>query len=353
MNCLNKAKNITSKYRLNKCTSKKCLLSEHLDAIKDKIESANNLKEFFEVFIFVKSLNLKFKNEKLGSFYMNVAGLIFIIALCLLGFFMNRLSFEAIRCFFWIVFGCVIFIIINVGFVFKEISYTKKISDAIAFKKAALDNNFILKKSNKKKLLKFFKDLFLMFEQGNYSRKLIQYIKGGYKDKFVYHYFHFHYVDEDDDSSSDENGNIKSETKYYHYDFYGIIIPFAGESFIKISNCQTISKFNKWRTSSISFNRKFKVYTDNEQAVAVFLQPKVIEQIEELYETFPELDIEISSQGFLALSTPDEELLNYTRQYGVDQLDLFEEEIKKVLDQIKLHKTLEFINFLKEYHAQT
>ena len=83
------------------------------------------------------------------------------------------------------------------------------------------------------------------------------------------------------------------------------------------------------------------------------MQPKVIEQIEELYETFPELDIEISSQGFLALSTPDEELLSYTRQYGVDQLDLFEEEIKKVLDQIKLHKTLEFINFLKEYHAQT
>ena len=236
MNCLNKAKNITSKYMLNQCTSKKCLLSEHLDAIKDKIESANNLKEFFEVFIFVKSLNLKFKNEKLGSFYMNVAGLIFIIALCLLGFFMNRLSFEAIRCFFWIVFGCVIFVIINVGFVFKEISYIKKISDAIAFKKAALDNNFILKKSNKKKLLKFFKDLFLMFEQGNYSRKLIQYIKGEYKDKFVYHYFHFHYVDEDDDSSTDENGNIKSETKYYHYDLYGIIIPFASESFIKLSS---------------------------------------------------------------------------------------------------------------------
>ncbi len=164
-----------------------------------------------------------------------------------------------------------------------------------------------------------------------------------------------HYVDEHTSTSKDSNGNESTSTSYSHYDLYGLIITFNKKSFIKISNYESplnFRKFIKWKTSSISFNKKFKVYTDKEQSVAVFLQPKVIEQIEKLYEIFPKLDIELSPHGLLALSTPDKELLNYNRQYGVDKMDLFENEIKQNLDQTKLYKALEFINFLKDYHEQ-
>ncbi len=337
---------------LNRFTMKNTSSQKDIGAIEVKIESANNLKDLFDVFKFIKLLNLKFKNEKLGKNYMTIVGLIFV-GLWLLAFLMSRKTFGVLKYFFWIVMSYVIFASICGWWFFKTTLCTKKISDLISLKKVVLDNGLIFDRSDKKKLFKCFKNRFVIFQLGNYSRELIQYIKGEYRKKLIYHYFHFHYIDEEEESSTDANGNTESDTEYKHYDLYGIIIPFSTKNFIKISNYELALKFKKfikWKTSSISFNKEFKVYTENEQAVAIFLQPKVMEQIEKLYEIFPKLDIELSPQGFLALSTPDQELLNYTRQYGLDQIDLFENEIKKVLDQTKLHKALEFINFLKEYH---
>lgn len=240
--------------------------------------------------------------------------------------------------------------------VYRQVLNTIQISDLISIKKVALDNDLIFDQTDKKQLLQLFENKFFIFQQGNCSREITRYIKGEYKDKLIYHYFNLHYVDEHTSTSTDANGNKTSSTTYSHYNLYGIVVPFASKNFIKISNYETVFKFRKfipWQTSSIAFNQKFNIYTDNEQAVAIFLQPKVIEQIEKLYETSPQIDIELSPQGLLALSTPDENLLNYSRKYGVDRLDLFKEEIKKTLDQTKLHKALELINFLKEYHIQT
>ncbi len=266
---------------------------------------------------------------------------------------MGRVSFEALECLFWVNFTFIVVSVIYGMGIFRKITYTKKISDSIVLKKVALENNLVFDISDKKKLLKNFELMFFIFRQGNHFSELIKYIKGNYKDKLAYHYFNFHYIDEHTSTSRDVNGNNSSNTTYYHYDLYGIIIPFNTKHFIKIFNYKMIlklQKFIKWKTSSISFNKKFKIYTDCEQAIAIFLQPKVIEIIEKLYETFPELDIELSPCGFLALSTPDNELLNCSRQYGIDQLDLFENEIKNNLDQTKLYKVLEFMNFLKQYH---
>lgn len=324
-----------------------------LEIIEEKIQSSNNSKELFNIFKFIRSLNLKFKNEGFGICYVCFVGFIFFVGVILFGASMGRVSFEALGCLFWFNFTFIVVSIIYGMVIFRKITYTKEISDSIVLKKVALDNNLVFDMSDKKKLLKNFELMFFIFRQGNHFSELTKYIKGNYKDKLVYHYFNFYYIDENTSTSTDSSGNDSSHTTYDHYDLYGVIIPFNIKYFVKISNYETAFKFRKfikWKTSSISFNKKFKIYTDCEQAIAMFLQPKVIEIIEKLYETFPELDIELSPCGLLALSTPDNELLNYTRQYGVDQLDLFENEIKKNLDQTKLYKALEFINFLKEYH---
>ena len=324
--------------------------------IEEKIESANDLEELLNIFKFIKSLNLRFKNERFGIFYMCAISFIFLVSVIWFGTSIGRVSFESLRYLFWVNFIFTVVAIINGMFIFGKIKHTKNISDSIAFKKVALDNNLKCYEIDKKKLMQTFEDQFFIFQQGNYSREIKRYIKGEHENKFSYHYFNLHYVNEDTSTSTDANGNRTSSTTYSHYDLYGVIIPFCTKNFIKISNYQIglkFKKFIKWNTSSFSFNKKFKVYTDNEQAIAIFLQPKVIEQIEEIYQTFPKIDIELSSHGLLTLTTPDTELLNYSRNYGVDQLELFKEEIKQVLDQKKLHKALRFINFLREYHEQT
>ena len=335
---------------LNLFTIKGISLQVVLEIIEEKIRSANDDKELSNIFRFIRSLNLKFKNEAFGIFYLCVIICIFLVGIILFGSFMGGVSFTALGYLF-----CTFTMaaIINGIFIFRRIKYTKKISDSIALKKVMLDNNLSFDVSNKQKLLKIFKRDFFIFRQGNHSSELTSYIKGKYKNIFQYHYFNLHYIDEHISTSTDANGNQSSNTTYYHYDLYGIIMPLNIKHFIKISNYEMAFKFRKfikWKTSSITFNKQFKIYTDQEQAIAIFLQPKIIQQIEKLAEIFPKLDIEISACGSLVLSTFDQELLNYDREYGVDQLDLFENEIKQTLNQTKLNKALEFINFLRNDH---
>ena len=327
-----------------------------LKIIEEKTISANNLKELLDLFKFIRSLNLQFKNVRSGILYMCFVGLVFLIGGGLFATSIGRVSFDKLGRLFWINFTFIVVAIINGMFVFRKINYTKKISDLIVVKKAALDNNLTFDKSDKKELLQSLEEKFFIFHQGNHSRELIGSMNGEYKNKLAYNYFKFHYIDEDTSTSTDANGNSTSNTTYHHYDLYGLIVKFNTQSFIKISNHDKVVRFKKfihWKTGSISFNKKFKVYTNDEKAIAFFLQPKVIEQIEKLYETFSKIDIEISPEGLLALSTPDQDLLNHKRYYGVDQLDLFKEEIKTILDQTKLYKALDFINFLKNYHEIT
>ena len=336
-------------------------LSEDLASIEARIESAINLQGLFDIFQFIKLSKMKFRNEKLGKAYM-IGGGVFLFGLMMLGIiFMSQMSlseesFSKITYYFL----CVIilgFLYILYSWPFcRQVLNTKQISDLISLKKAALDHDLEFEKIHKKALLQNFEEKFFIFQQGNHSRELVRYIKGKLINKSAFHYFKFHYIDEDTSTSTDANGNETTDTEYKHYDLYGIIVRFNTKNFIKISNHDKVVRFKKfiqWKTGSISFNKKFKVYTNDEKEIAFFLQPKVIEKIEDLYYTFPELDIELSPCGLLALSTPDQDLLNHKRYYGVDQLDLFKEEIKTVLDQTKLYKALDFINFLKEYHEIT
>ncbi len=48
-----------------------------LEIIEEKIESSNNSKELFNIFKFIRSLNLNFKNEGFGICYVCFVGFIF------------------------------------------------------------------------------------------------------------------------------------------------------------------------------------------------------------------------------------------------------------------------------------
>lgn len=348
--------------------TKNTLLQKNLEIISARIEFANDLKELFDILSSIKTLNLKFKNEKYLKSYMRVFSLFFIfltVIVIMIDYQMPlRSSFNLFKYYFFFVFALGLLGIIYSWSVCKQFTSAKQISDLIMLKKAALDNNLAFDKSDKNRLLQYFENRLLIFYRGSCYKELTSYIKGQHENKFTYDYFNLHYVVANYSTSTDANGNTTSTTTHEDHYVYGIITSFSSKNFIKISSCdrdlvfmkayklETGINFIRWNTSSISFNKKFEIYTDNEQAAALFLQPKVIERIEELYDIFPDLYIEVSPQGLLVLSTPDQQLLNYSRQYGVDQLELFKNEIKKVLDQTKLHKALEFISFLQDYHQQ-
>lgn len=343
------------------------LLQQDLKIIEARIEAANELQELFDIFAYIKSLRLKFKNEKSLKIYTYGFSAIAIF-LMLIGIVVDSqmpLSYSSFNAFKYYFFSVLAFILVGIIYswsVCKQFLSTKQLSDLIMLKKVALDNNLEFEGSDKKRLLQHFENMLLIFYRGVCNKELTSYIKGQYANKFTYHYFNLHYVVANYSTSTDTNGNTTSTTTHEDHYVYGIITSFSSKHFIKISSCdrdlvfmkayrlETGINFIRWNTASIAFNKKFEVYTDNEQAAALFLQPKVIERIEELYDTFPDLDIEVAPQGLLVLSTPDQQLLNYNRQYGVDQLEQFKHEIKKVLDQTKLNKALEFIGFLQGYH---
>ena len=329
--------------------AKNVLLKENLANIEARIATANNLNDLLKVVKLIKLAKLTVISDKQVIFITGFLVLIFIAGLLFFGFCWSKLPVATLRGVFKVLFGGILFTMVLAIFATIKNNNTNKIADLLLLKKVALDNELVFDQSDKEQVLEFLQNMFFIFNNGD-EQELSEYIKGKYQNKLIYHYFHFHYVNSDPriKANAEDVGSDPED-----FDLYGIITPFNIKNFIKISNYETAVDFINWKSSSIFFNKTFKVYTDDEQAVAIFLQPKVIEQIEQLYETFPELDIELSNKGFLALSTPDEELLNCTRQYDLDQLELFTQEIKGVLKQIKLHKALEFINFLKEYHQQT
>lgn len=56
-----------------------------LEIIEEKIQSSNNSKELFNIFKFIRSLNLKFKNEGFGICYVCFVGFIFFVGVILFG----------------------------------------------------------------------------------------------------------------------------------------------------------------------------------------------------------------------------------------------------------------------------
>lgn len=81
-----------------------------LKTIEKKVESVNSWQELCKVFDFIKSLNLKFKNEKSSKNYTRFVVLIFVFLWLLSWFSMHQWSFSTMKYFIFALVGYLLFV---------------------------------------------------------------------------------------------------------------------------------------------------------------------------------------------------------------------------------------------------
>ena len=71
-----------------------------------------------------------------------------------------------------------------------------------------------------------------------------------------------------------------TETKYDHYNRYGVIFPLTKKTCVSISSYRPTGEGVKWTTSSIGLNGLFKMRADTEKAAAIVLTSVISEKYE-------------------------------------------------------------------------
>lgn len=142
-----------------------------------------------------------------------------------------------------------------------------------------------------------YEDFRYLFRLGNYSNEVVRTAAGRFPGKLNYPFmlFHYHYVNE----RTETHGSGKDETTqtvYDHYDKWGMFVgevPMLGFALTRRKN-----KIypHRWKTSSISFNRRHNITGANEHELARLFQPINVERFEKLLADFKDFDVQVSDR---------------------------------------------------------
>ncbi|MDF1691291.1 MAG: hypothetical protein P1U47_02880 [Zhongshania sp.] len=147
------------------------------------------------------------------------------------------------------------------------------------------------------------------FNRGNHSRE-IMYCRSaagrGESGREAYSLFRFHWVvcEERQVTETDHNGHStsKTETTYYHYDRYGVLVEgnFSG---IQISSDAPNSKYKlQYRPASVAFNRLYKLRCVEEMQTAKFLKPSIVIALEAAVTQLKNPNLEFGLNGQICLT---------------------------------------------------
>ncbi len=191
------------------------------------------------------------------------------------------------------------------------------------------------------------------FSQGDEKPDLTACVGGfhhGPEHQFEYIYYTFEFtvvrgVDKNHPAASDlDAAAIRTVEKRY-----GIVCDFPYARGIAIVGGGGEFKYPaRWKTSSRSFNAKFAVHAESEQAAARFLKPAVVLAIEAAASAFPKMNVEINREGKLCLSF-DKDLLQIARNSSLVHPGSFEFRLRNEKQAPGLTQALELIHTLLKY----
>lgn len=195
---------------------------------------------------------------------------------------------------------------------------------------------------------------FQEFDRGNHTREFNKAYSidkcDKLRDKKCF-FYQFHYVDKYTvvvpTTSTDAKGNVtvgtRIETRYNHYNRYGIVYNFNIFNNIKILHDKTPDNKVDYNSSSIAFSEKFKVGANSDMDASKFLKSSVVENILKLDNIVSSLNIEINDSGLMCVSFDDNDLISVKSKHTLSEPVLFYEELKGKTELHKLNSILSCI----------
>ncbi|UTW59824.1 hypothetical protein KFE96_05840 [Kordiimonas sp. SCSIO 12603] len=248
--------------------------------------------------------------------------------------------------------GLVLVLVIYGSFWHQRRASFDKLSDRIHFRSTLFDYNLQEIRVHAPDKAKELAGRFTSFRKGNHQRLIEQWLEGkheGEENSFNYNYYHFHYVDRRRVTTTDSKGNVRTKTVYDHHHRYGFIVPFRYARNIDIAEKYLKLFQTGYKTSSISFNKKFSVNFDSEMEVVKFLKPAVLQAIEAAGDALSEIVLEFNDSGDLCFSFGNSDTIRINREFSLKQPKEFAAEIEGKASQPRLTAALAFIEKLMKY----
>lgn len=200
---------------------------------------------------------------------------------------------------------------------------------------------------------------FADYRRGNYSRELVESIRGvfaGTLRNLPYNYYQLHYVDKRTvrTTVSDGKGGTKTETRvvYDHYDRYSLVIDFPWVTGISVRSDGHKQNDYPWPmdTASPDFNKAFCLTGSSEILCAKFIKPSTVLHLLTLFNILHRPNLEFSDNGKLCLSFASNDLLAFGTEYSLASPNEFHAEISAGVDLPRLMSALQWSHALSELH---
>ncbi len=227
-----------------------------------------------------------------------------------------------------------------------------QLSDVIFAKDAKLDHG-IDPTHSKDGYVKSMLTSFSEFKRGNYSRGIEHELKTLPDAKQPFHYYRFKWTDKRTEviSVSDGKGGTRMETRTTYHDYYrhGLMLPFPYLKSLAVMSNGSVPNKQKYKPSSIAFNRRFSLGAKSELDLAKFLKPSVVECFLDADKALSNLNIEINDDGVMCLSFADNDVLNAKRTHGLNTPNEFLEELSGSSKLVKLDSIMQLFNNLTRH----
>lgn len=200
---------------------------------------------------------------------------------------------------------------------------------------------------------------FADYTRGNYSRQLVQSMRGvfaGPLHNLPYEYHRLHYVDKRTVKTTvdDGKGGTKTETRvvYDHYDRYSLVIDFPWVTGISVrSDGHSQNDYpSSMDTASPDFNKAFCLTGRSEMACAKFIKPSTVLHLLKVFNLLKVPNLEFADSGKLCLSFTTSDLLTFGTQYSLSSPNEFYEEIAAGVALPRLMSALQWSHALAELH---
>lgn len=197
------------------------------------------------------------------------------------------------------------------------------------------------------------------FNRGTYQRNIVELVQGvfpGDTHAMPFIYSHFHFVDERTETYSVTDGKGGSTTKtrkvYDHYHRYSLVVDFTWVRDVTVrgNGGGSIDREYDWDSTSVDFNRAFKLTGDSEMACAKFSKPATILHLLHMQNELKSPNFEFSANGRLCLSFDNADLMSCEADGSLKEPAVFYDSIAQGVALPRLFSALALVHKLAELH---
>jgi hypothetical protein len=197
------------------------------------------------------------------------------------------------------------------------------------------------------------------YKRGNYSRELVESIRGvfsGSLRNLAFEYHRLHYVDQRTEVTvvPDGKGGTKTVTRivYDHYDRYSLVIDFPWVMGISVrSDGHSQNDYAcSMDTASPDFNKSYCLTGRSEMQCAKFIRPSTVLHLIKLFDIVSRPNLEFAESGKLCMSFASSDLLSFGTKFSLHAPQQFYTEISEGVELPRLMSALRWAHSLSELH---